>query len=188
MKHPAFRALILAGILSASPALAAEGGLPQMDASTYPSQLFWLALCFIVLYVLFSQVSLPRVGETLERRAAQKDGDLRQAAEWNHDAEHVKADYERALARARETATANVTAAERDISANIAESQAKFAESARKRLTAAEQGIAKAKAEALASLSDISADLTAEMVAKIAGIKVEKTDAKKAVTTAMQEG
>jgi len=186
-KHPAFRAFILAGILSASPALAAEGGLPQMDVSTYPSQLFWLAVCFVVLYVLFARVSLPQVGETLERRAAQKDGDLKQAAEWNHDAEHVKAEYERSLARARETATANVAAVERDISSKIADEQAKFADNARKRLTTAEQGIAKAKAEALASLSDISADLTAEMVQKIAGIKVEKTDAKKAVNTAMQE-
>jgi F-type H+-transporting ATPase subunit b len=188
MKHPAFRYLILAGILSASPALAAdEGGLPQMDVHTYPSQLFWLFVCFVTLYAVFSRISLPRVGETLERRAAQKDGDLKQAAEWNDDADRVKAEYERSLARARDTATVNVAAAERDISASIADEQAKFADTARKRLTTAEQGIAKAKAEALASLADISADLTAEMVQKIAGIQVNKADAKKAVTTAMQE-
>jgi F-type H+-transporting ATPase subunit b len=192
MKHPAFRSFILAGILPASTALAAEGeakaGLPQMDVSTYPSQLFWLFVCFTVLYVLLSRVSLPRVGETLERRSSQKNGDLKQAADRNDEAERVKTEYERSLTRARSTAAANVSAAERDISNNIADEQSKFADSARKRLASAEQGIAKAKADALNSLADISAEIAAEMVQKVAGVQVNKADAKKAVTSAMQEG
>lgn len=191
MKLTAFTSqLALAGILlAASPALAEEGGgLPQLDTSTYPSQLFWLAVCFAVLYVAMWRLSLPRVGATLERRRLQKDGDLSQAAEWNDEAERIKADYERALARARATAAANVSAAERDISGKIADEQAKFADNARKRFAAAEQNIAKAKADALNSLTDISADTTAEMVQKVAGIQVNKMEAKKAVVTAMQEG
>ena len=187
MKHTISRPFLLASMLLTTPA-AAESGLPQMDTSTFASQLFWLAVCFVTLYVLMSKVSLPRVGETLERRRAQKDGDLSKAAEWNHDAERVKAEYERSLARARTTAASNVTAAERDISSKIADEQAKFADSARKRLVTAEQSITKAKAEALNSLADISADIAADMVQKIAGVQVNKADAKKAVTTAMQEG
>ena len=184
---------VAAETAAAETAVAAEGapqkaGLPQMDVSTFPSQLFWLFVCFITLYALFSKVSLPRLSETLERRQSQKDGDLTQAADWNDKAERIKAEYERSLARARSTAGANVSAAERDISNNIADEQAKFADNARKRLAAAEQGITKAKADALASLADISADIAAEMVQKVAGVQVNKADAKKDVTSAMQEG
>jgi len=188
MKHPAFRYALLAGIMFASPALAAdEGGLPQMDTSTYPSQLFWLFVCFAVLYVVMSKVSLPRVGETLERRRSQKDGDLAQAADLNDSAERVKAEYERSLARAQETAAASASAAERDMSNNIAAEQSKFADSARKRLATAEQNIVKAKMDALNSLADISADIAADIVQKIADVQISKPDAKKAVLAAMQE-
>src|ERR1035437_1811555 len=142
MTHPTFRPLILAGILTgillgillAHPALAAEKGLPQMDTSTYASQLFWLFLCFTALYLLMSKISLPRVEETLERRRSQKEGDLKQASQWNEEAEKVKAAYEKSLAKAQQTAAATAAAAERAVSGRISDEQAKFADNARKRL------------------------------------------------------
>lgn len=44
-------------------------GLPQMDVSTFPSQLFWLAVNFALLFLLMWQVALPRVTQTLHKRA-----------------------------------------------------------------------------------------------------------------------
>jgi F-type H+-transporting ATPase subunit b len=178
----------LAGIMLAHPALAEEGkGLPQMDTGTYASQLFWLFLCFTVLYLVMSKVSLPRVSETIEGRKNQKDGDLKQAATWNGEAEKIKTAYEQSLAKAQQTAAMSAASAEREMSGKASEEQAKFAENARKRLTTAEQNIAKAKADALNSLADIAADIAASMVEKVADVQVTKADAKKAVVAAMQE-
>lgn len=186
MKHPA--PYILAGILLSHPAAADEGGLPQMDTSTYPSQLFWLFVCFVALYLLMSRLSLPRVGETLENRRAQKDANLKQASNWNEEAEKIKSEYEKFLAKARTTAATTVMTAERAVSSKIADEQGKFAENARKRLAVAEQNIAMAKAEALNSLSSIASDIAADMVHKIADVQVNKADAQKAVIIAMKEG
>ena len=186
MKHTA--PYILAGILLASPALADEGGLPQMDASTFPSQLFWLFVCFTILYVVMSKVSLPRVGGTIDARKNLKDGDLKLASDWNEEAEKVRSAYEKSLAKAQRTAAQTAAAAERAMSNKISEEQAKFADDARKRLAAAEKNITQAKADALVSLADIAADIASDMVQKIADVQVNKADAKKAVTAAMQEG
>ncbi len=187
MKHPAFL-FIPAGILLSHPALAEEKGLPQMDTSTFASQLFWLFVCFTALYLLMSRFSLPRVAETLEKRLAQKEDTLKQAGQWNDEAAKTKTEYEKSLVKAQKTAAAAAAAAERSMSGKISEEQARFADNSRKRLAAAEQNIAKAKAEALHSLSDIAADIAAEMVQKIADVQINKADAKKAVTTAMREG
>lgn len=191
MKPSAFTSqLVLAGIVfAASPALAEEGGgLPQLDTSTYPSQLFWLAVCFVVLYLVMWRISLPRVGETLENRRVQKDGDLAAASASNEEAEKVKVEYERMLAKARSNAVATVTTAERSVSAKLSEEEAAFADKARKRLTEVEQNIAKAKTDALKSVSDIAAEIAAGMVEKIAEVQVNKADAQKAVTAAMKKG
>src|SRR5437763_16775065 len=62
---------------------------PPFDAQTFASQLFWLALIFIALYLLMSRVALPRVGSILEQRRGRIEGDLaevqRLTGEWDAD-------------------------------------------------------------------------------------------------------
>lgn len=192
MTHTGFsRTFILAGLLAAQPALGSEesgGGLPQMDVSTYPSQLFWLFVSFTALYLLMSKLALPRVTSVLEMRQAQKNGNLEKAGDLNEEAKKVKAAYEKSLAQAQATAAAAVAAAERTVGDKISEEQSRFADSSRKRLSAAEQTINKAKAEALQSLADVAAEIAADMTGKIADVQVNKADAKKAVLSVMQKG
>jgi len=183
---------MLAGLLAAQPALASEsesgGGLPQMDVSTYPSQLFWLFLSFTVLYALMSKIALPRVTDVLEMRESQKNSNLEKAGDLNEEAKKVKAAYEKSLGQAQATAAAAIATAERTIGDKISEEQSRFAESSRKRLSAAEQSINKAKAEALQSLADVAAEIAADMAGKVADVQVNKADAKKAVLSVMQKG
>ena len=44
------------------------GGFPPFDAHTFASQLIWLALAFILLYVLMAKWALPQVGRVIENR------------------------------------------------------------------------------------------------------------------------
>jgi F-type H+-transporting ATPase subunit b len=77
----------LPALLLAVPVMAAvEGGaahesagLPQLDTSSYPSQIFWLAVSFLLLFWLFRTKALPRVGEVLEARQDRIAADLDRA-------------------------------------------------------------------------------------------------------------
>lgn len=172
----------------AEPAEAEEDiGFPQLKAKTYPSQVFWLFVSFALLYALMSKIALPRVGEVLDTRRAHKENDLKRAEQLQEEATKVKAAYEAAIAKAQAEAQDAQRAAEQEISEKIAEKNAEFAEKARKRVATAEQNIARAKDEALGSLADISADVAAEMVNKVAGVQVGKAEARKAVNDVMQK-
>lgn len=162
-------------------------GFPQLKAESYPSQVFWLFVSFTILYVLMSKVALPKVGSVIDQRRAQREGNLTRAEQLQDEAAKAKASYEAALAKAHESAQEAMSSAETEISEKIAAESAKFTEATRKRVVAAEQGIAKAKEEALASLADISAEISAEMVGKVAGVQVSKADAKKVVTDIMKK-
>jgi F-type H+-transporting ATPase subunit b len=50
--------------------------MPQFDFTTYSSQIFWLALCFSILYFFVSNVILPRIREIQKERKSTIDGDL----------------------------------------------------------------------------------------------------------------
>jgi F-type H+-transporting ATPase subunit b len=163
-------------------------GFPQLNVATYPSQIFWLAVAFVLLYTLMSKVALPRVTDVLERRRTQRAGNLDKAAALNDEAEKVRAVYEKSLAEAQQKAADTMNTAHQEITEKVSAEQSRFAENARKRMLAAEQNIVKAKADALASLADIAADIAADMAQKIADVQVNKADAKKAVQSVMQKG
>ena len=164
-----------------------KSGLPQMDTSTYHSQLFWLFASFFTLYVLMLKLGLPRVAEVLEMRKSHRESDLKHAQEMQEEASRVKTGYEAALAKAQGEAQSALNEAEQEIAGKMAAENAKFTEAARKRVAAAEQNIAKAKAEAMSSLAEISAEIAMEMTGKVAAVQVGKAEAKKAVTSVMQK-
>ena len=77
--------LVAAAWADAGPALAA--GLPQLDASKYPSMVIWLAISFAVLYVLMAKVTLPRIAQVLEKRQDRIDDNLEKATGLKAEAE-----------------------------------------------------------------------------------------------------
>src|SRR5947208_1000609 len=50
------------------PASEHGGGFPPFQKETFASQLLWLALVFVALYLLMSRIALPRIGSILDRR------------------------------------------------------------------------------------------------------------------------
>ena len=45
-------------------------GMPQLDFSTWPNQIFWLLVTLVVIYLVLSRVALPRIGAVLADRKA----------------------------------------------------------------------------------------------------------------------
>jgi len=47
---------------------ASEGGLPQLDFSTFGNQIFWLLVTLIAIYLILSKLALPRIAAVLAER------------------------------------------------------------------------------------------------------------------------
>jgi len=43
--------------------------MPQLDLSTFPSQIFWLAVFFVVLYLLMAKLAIPRIERVIDSAA-----------------------------------------------------------------------------------------------------------------------
>ncbi len=86
--------------------VAKKAGMPQLDMSFYPSQIFWLVVAFAILYVLMARFALPGVARTQKKRNAIISEDLASANAANEAAKTVIAQYEEMLAEARSKAVA----------------------------------------------------------------------------------
>lgn len=143
--------------------------MPQLDIATFPSQLVWLAISFVVLYLALARVALPRIAEVLENRQNRISGDLERAGRMKDEAAKVLADYEKALADARARAQAQIKAAADELAAVAARREGEAAARLAEQVKAAEGRIAAAKQTALGGLRAVAIEVAAAAVERLAG-------------------
>ncbi len=144
-------------------------GFPPFDAQSFPSQLFWLALTFVVLYLLMSRVALPRIGSILEDRRRHIDDDLAQAQRLKGESDAAIAAHERALAEARARAIA-LAAETRERAAAAAAARRKEVDAGlNARIAEAEKTIAATRAAAMANVRGIASEAAAAIVERLTG-------------------
>ena len=80
--------------------------MPQLDISTWPPQLFWLAITFLALYVVMSRIVVPRTGGAIEARRSTIEANLNDAQAMKDKADAAVKAYEARLADARASADA----------------------------------------------------------------------------------
>ena len=118
--------------------------MPQLDVSTFSSQIFWLIICFSVLYYLLSRKALPRISETLEARQDRIAADLDQAQRLRREAETALASYG-AMAEAQGRAQALLGEAQSRLQAEAATRQAELDQQLAGQLAEAEARIGAAR-------------------------------------------
>ena len=78
-----------------------HGIFPPFDSQTFPSQLLWLSVIFILLYVLMARLALPRIASIIEGRRKLVDDDLAEAQRFKEQSDAAIVAHEQALADAR---------------------------------------------------------------------------------------
>ncbi len=168
-------------LLAAGAEAAEKGGLPQLDASTYPSQLFWLTVTFLSLYLAMNFIFLPRLGGIIEQRRNRIADDLDQAAELKSQAEEAEKTYHQALADARAKANAIAAETKAEIDSEIAAEQKKIDQTLNERLAEAETRIAAMKKSATAKVSEAAEETTAALVEVLIDEKPDQSVLKDAI-------
>jgi F-type H+-transporting ATPase subunit b len=161
--------------------------VPQLDASTFASQIFWLIICFGTLYYLLSRKALPRVGEVLEARQDRIEADLDEAQRLRQEAEAALAEYEAAVAKAQGEAQALLSESQARLQAETAKRQAELDAKLAKQVATAEAQIAEAKKVALKELQTSAVTIAQAATEHLAGLKVTKKAAEAALRDVLAE-
>ena len=161
--------------------------MPQFDPAVWMPQLVWLAIVFIVLYLLMAKVALPRVTEVLEEREEHINESLRRAEMLRLRAEDAVAAYERTIADVRAKAAEEVRTAREQAAANSAERTAQLNERLAREIGAAEERIHRARTAAIAGLRDVAITVSGAAVERLIGQRVEPKAVASAVDAALAE-
>jgi F-type H+-transporting ATPase subunit b len=162
-------------------AVAAEGGMPQLDVSTFSAQIFWMGVTFAFLYLFFSLRVLPRLAGIVEGRAAQVAADLAEAQRLSTLAHETREAYEKALSQAHREAADLLVGVERALRSEATTSLSAFQGQMAQDLVIAERRITKALADARAQMDRQIAEAVVLASEKLAGVRVDRGQAQTVV-------
>lgn len=164
--------------------------MPQLNqlSDVVLSQLFWLALVLGFIYFVIGRGMVPKIQSTVDQRDQQIADDLAAAerakaeADESEEAFRLRMDQSRAEAM-KKTAAAKVEGA-KATEAKIAKADTAI----QAKLAKAEEKIRASRDEALANIEGVAAELAQDIAGKVAGLKVSRDDAAKAVKAALING
>ncbi len=158
-----------------------SGGLPQMDVSTFPSQLFWLAVTFTCLFFAMRLSIIPRLGGIIEERKDRLADDLDQAAEFKQQSEDAQTAYEQALSQARAKAQNIAGETRNKIDDQISAMQSSMEAELATKVESAEQRIHAMKETAQSKVKEAAIDTTRAIVESL----IEEVPTKDSVEAAI---
>ena len=173
----------MAGTTAHTGASAGEPSFPPFQRENFASQLFWLGLTFVLLYVLMSRIALPRIAAIMAERSKQISEHVAAAQSLKEQADAAHAARDQALAAARRRAQTLASLERERLVAADHEAGERLAARLRERLGAATSSIAAARSSAMGNVWTVASELAPAIVQRLTG----KTPAAADIAAAMAE-
>ncbi len=162
-------------------------GMPQLDFSTFPNQIFWLVVTLVVIYLILSRVALPRIGSILAERSGTITADIDAAETFKRQASEAEAAYNKALEDARAQAHKIVEEMRAEIQADLDVAIQKADAEIAARTAESERRIAEIRDSANEAVEEVARDTAREILA-LFGVKAEDKAIDDSVSTRVKGG
>lgn len=160
-------------VSAADPSHKTGATIPHMDTTTFASQLFWLTICFGLLYFLMARVALPQIQDILNRRQSTIQNNLEKAAKLRDEAEDLQIAYDKALRQAENHAQEFLKSSLDDVAEKNALSLSKAMDTVMNKIQKAEEDISKKRDEMAKDAEKIADDIATLLVEKV--LKAQQT-------------
>lgn len=161
--------------------------MPQLDFSVFPSQFFWLTICFFTLLFIMSKFIIPKIGEMINLRKEKIDSELAAADRLKKQVEEGIERYETALREASQKANLALQKTKDELNETVNRKQSDLAARLNAEIEQGEQRIEAAKDKALQKIEDAAANLTVDILAKFGFAKIKVDKVKKTLASLEEE-
>lgn len=147
----------------------AKAGMPQLDFSTFPNQIFWLLVALVVIYLVLSRIALPRIGSVLAERQGTITNDIAAAEGLRQKAINAEKAYNDSLIQARAEAHKIVAEAKAEIQKTLDAATAKADLDIAAKAAESAARINEIRAGAVAAVTEVANDTAKELISAFGG-------------------
>ena len=145
--------------------------MPQLEISTFPSQIFWLVVSFLILYIIMAKVIVPRISSVIKNRENEIKNNIHISEQLYRDTEIINDEIEK-IKNDTETEVREIINNLRiNINKKINENNQILKNKLEKKLEKDEKNIFKKKEKVLKEINKIAFNLSQEIIKKISNNK-----------------
>ena len=156
--------------------------MPQLNPEFFVSQLFWLVVTFSFLFVFLWRVSLPRIGNVLEKRERKITEDLTAAKELQAEASQIQEEIENQLKQARTDASEMIKSSSMALQDKAQTELKKLDKELETKIDESAKAIDKSKSESVLQIQEQIHEITKLTLSKVSTFNVSDDEIKKAVS------
>ncbi|MFV9875311.1 MAG: hypothetical protein AB8U25_02200 [Rickettsiales endosymbiont of Dermacentor nuttalli] len=145
--------------------------MPQLDPSSYSSQIFWLLVAFVLLYGLLHYITVPMLQKLLQKRQDVMEKNLRIAEELKKKAELVEEQYNVSIKEAHIRSANIIQEANNKINSEIALRLQELDLVIKEHSNIAEKRMLKIRQDLNKNLAVQTEFLTSLLIEKVMGVK-----------------
>ncbi len=157
--------------------------MPQLNPEFFVSQLFWLVVTFSFLFVFLWRVSLPRIGNVLEKRERKISEDLTSAKELQVEASKIQETIESQLKQARADASELIKSSSISLQDKTQAELNKLDKELEAKIDDSAKAIEKSKNESVSQIQEQIHEITKLTISKVGTFNVSDDEIKKAVSS-----
>lgn len=158
------------------------GGLPQLAADTFPSQIFWLCLTFALLYLGVSYLFVPRIEKTLKKREDKIEQDFAKARTLAEEAEAFQTKRDETQKIAHQKALGILQHAQKEAADLLVGQTQNLQASFNEKVVHLDEAMAVVRSTYMKEIEVVASDICEKIVAKLCGDLVTRSEIEKAVS------
>ena len=156
--------------------------MPQLNPEFFVTQLFWLVVTFSFLLVFLWRISLPRIGNVLEKRERKISEDLSAAKELQAEASKIQETIENQLKQARADASEMIKSSSISLQDKAQVELHKLDKELEVKIDESAKAIGTSKSELVSQIQKQVHEITKLTISKVATFNVTDDEIKKAVS------
>ena len=142
-------------------------GMPQLDFSTFPNQIFWLVVFCVVLFAIVKLFIIPRMEDIFANRRKIIDGNIAKAEEIRLRVSEIEKQIEEELQKAKSQCDEIMNASGHNIKEQMASALEDSKIATAQLISEAEGRLKELRDGSEAAIEKISEDLASEIISKI---------------------
>jgi len=154
-------------LFSTNMAIGAEGGMPQLNPEFWPSQIFWIIIIFLTLYVILWKIFLPKISYSIENRKSKVVNDLNDTQKLKDNAENKLKEYDKIIEDSKKEAKKIIEDNKKILNDDIENKKQKFNLEIEKEIQTVEKEIHTLKKNSVLNINKIAIEISGELVKEI---------------------
>ena len=165
----------------------AEAGMPQLDPEYWPSQVFWLIIIFIIIYILISKIFIPKIKSSIDMREDKIRKDLEEAKTFKEQAELKLKEYNSLMENAKLDVKKIISKSRQKLNEDMQIKREEIQKKIDSEISNAEIEIKKLKNDSFQKVNLISQDIVSNLIKDIFGEDLNKSSIEASVSQTIKE-